>query len=414
MATPEKYRNKYRVRWTDHLGKRQCKLYETHREAQRALRQFEADVDAIKAGAKAAPPEPHTFEELFDYWLKYRAVLKASEKDDQSIIRVHLRPAFGKLKLTEFGLQHLDAFKARRSKENAKTTCNILTLLNTMLGVARDLKWLVDPPRIRKPRLEDDELRFLPTEEDILKVLTAARRSGEDAYVLYATAIYTGMRQGELAGLHWADVDLDRKRITVRRSFKKGTKTGKIRHLPIFDVLLPILRDWKQFKSGPLVFPNKAGEMHAQCAWIFSDRFYKILDDAGYERPVNDQKWRHFINFHSLRHTFASQWIRRGGRLEKLQKLMGHESIQMTMRYAHLAPDAFEEEYGRFAAIEVPERAVEVAEVVEPKVKVTPKAKGQGGGASNVPKPPRPKATTAGRRGQALRGTRATRSKRAG
>ena len=53
------------------------------------------------------------------------------------------------------------------------------------------------------------------------------------------------------------------------------------------------------------------------------------------------------MRFHDLRHTFASQWVLKGGDLFKLQKILGHQSVQMTMRYAHLAPDAFREDYQR-------------------------------------------------------------------
>jgi integrase len=53
------------------------------------------------------------------------------------------------------------------------------------------------------------------------------------------------------------------------------------------------------------------------------------------------------VRFHDLRHTFASPWAARGGDLFKLRKILGHHSAQMTMRYAHLAPDAFKDDYAR-------------------------------------------------------------------
>ena len=53
------------------------------------------------------------------------------------------------------------------------------------------------------------------------------------------------------------------------------------------------------------------------------------------------------FRFHDLRHTFASHWVMRGGDLFKLQKILGHSSIEITLRYAHLAPHAFADDYGR-------------------------------------------------------------------
>lgn len=60
-----------------------------------------------------------------------------------------------------------------------------------------------------------------------------------------------------------------------------------------------------------------------------------------------DRKLRRYIRFHDLRHTFASQWVMKGGDLFKLQKILGHKTVQMTMRYAHLAPNAFAEDFKR-------------------------------------------------------------------
>ena len=71
-------------------------------------------------------------------------------------------------------------------------------------------------------------------------------------------------------------------------------------------------------------------------------------------------KERSYITFHGLRHTFASHWVMEGGDIFKLQKILGHQSIELTMRYAHLKPDAFTGDYARFAPYEPA-----VAKVVE-------------------------------------------------
>ncbi len=60
-----------------------------------------------------------------------------------------------------------------------------------------------------------------------------------------------------------------------------------------------------------------------------------------------DGKERRYIRSHDLRHTFASHWVMKGGDLFKLQKILGHKTVQMTMRYAHLAPHAFAEDFKR-------------------------------------------------------------------
>ena len=354
MAKPEPYRNKYRIRWTDHLGKRRCELHEHFRDAQKAITKHEANAEAIRVGMKDAPPPVRTFEDLVAYWVANRAIHKRSKKDDASIIRRHLTPFFGTMQLIEIGVAHIDSFRATKMELSPKTVSNLLTLLGTMLNAALDLGWLVKVPRIRKPkvRLFSKDFRYLRTDDEVQKFLDAARKEGMDAYVLYSTAIWTGMREGELAALTWRNVDLQRRIITVQASFDGPTKADEVRRVPILDVLLPILTDWRATNPCELVFPNRVDKMFDSGAWIFSDRMYKVLDAAGFERPerVKPGEYRHVIHFHSLRHTFASQWMMKGGDIFRLGQILGHKSTAMTMRYAHLAPDAFSADYGRFGS----------------------------------------------------------------
>lgn len=348
VAAPARYRDKWRVRWTDHTGKRCCALFDDFDEATRTLRARQAEADAIHAGSKPAPPVPHTFDELCDYWLEHHAPEKRSRKDDESIIRRHLRPAFGPLNLPTIGVPQLDAFRNTKRELSTKTLGNILTLLATMLRLAVDLGWLATVPRVKKPKAPgtDVAFAFLETSEQIERLLCAAAEAGVDVFVLYATAIYTGMRSGELAALRWSDVSLPRRIIAVQRSHDGPTKSGKARHVPIVDALLPILTDWRQQNPSELVFPNRDGNQHAPSARIFQERFHMVLDAAGFARPKSGRNV-HVLHFHSLRHTFASHWAMAGGDMWKLQKILGHASIDMTMRYSHLCPDAFASDYDR-------------------------------------------------------------------
>lgn len=349
MAAPERFRDKWRIRWTDHTGKRRAALCPTFDEAKRTLRAHEAEVDAIRAGAKAPPPVPHTFDELCDYWLTHHAPEKRSRKDDESIIRRHLRPAFGALELPALGVVQLDAFRQSKRELSTKTLGNVLTLLGSMLRLGVDLGWLAVLPRIKKPKPLDHRagFAFLETSEQIDRFLRAAAEAGVDVFVLYATAVYTGLRSGELAALRWSDVSLPRRMITVQRSHDGPTKNGRTRHVPIVGTLLPILTDWRKQNPSELVFPNRDGNQHAPSARIFQERLHMVLDSAGFERPKSGRNV-HALHFHSLRHTFASHWAMSGGDMWKLQRILGHQSIDMTMRYSHLCPDAFAADYDRF------------------------------------------------------------------
>jgi site-specific recombinase XerD len=93
--------------------------------------------------------------------------------------------------------------------------------------------------------------------------------------------------------------------------------------------------------------------------WIFQEVLHRVL--VGAELPLVERggKLKRYLHFHDLRHTFASHWVMKGGDLFKLQKILGHKTVQMTMRYAHLQPAAFREDYASFAV-----RGAEPASVI--------------------------------------------------
>lgn len=351
MAKPTRHRNKWRIRWTDHTDKRRSAVFDDHKTAKAELARREAEVEEINRGLRAPPmSREHSFDELCDYWLENRAARKRSRKDDESIIRRHLRPSFRGVPVADIGLDRVDAFVRSRSQLSPKTTSNILTLLISMLNVAFDLDWLSRVPRIRKPSVPTfgQDFRYLRSDEEIRRFLRAAEGEGPHVFALYASAVYTGMRAGELAGLRREDVALECRLITVQRSYSGPTKTGDVRHVPILDPLVPILRRWCLRTAGELMFPNQRGTMHGRSARIFQEVLKRVLAAGRFPTVCRRGKQRGYITFHDLRHTFASHWMMRGGDLFKLQKILGHKSVEMTLRYAHLAPTAFAEDYDRF------------------------------------------------------------------
>jgi len=354
VAKPTKHRGKWRIRWIDQKGERQSAVFDDYRRAQTELSRHQVEVEEIKRGVRNAPPPEKTFGDVCDYWLENRAPRKRSAKDDESIIRRHLRPAFGAMKVREVGVEDVDAYVTEKidgEELSDKTVANHVTLLGTMLRTATTFKvpWLVAAPRFRKPKvaLFGRDYQWLRSDDEVRRFLAAT--SGEDEYVavLYTLAVYAGMRAGEIAGLEWSDVDLERRLLTVQRSFDGPTKSDRVRYVPILDPLLPVLRAWRLRHPGRLVFTNQAGTMLQPSARVFQEVLHRVLARARFPRIQRSGKERPYLRFHDLRHTFASLWVMKGGDLFKLQRILGHQSVQMTMRYAHLAPEAFREDYGR-------------------------------------------------------------------
>lgn len=149
------------------------------------------------------------------------------------------------------------------------------------------------------------------------------RLAGDYLKPLVLLALNTGMRRGELFSLGWEDVDFSRKQLVVRG---EKAKSGHSRYLPLNSEAFSVLEKWNAVSSGDLVFPNPitGGQMtDIKSSWT------KLRLIAQVEN----------FRFHDLRHTFASNLVRAGVDLYRVKELLGHSTIQMTERYAHLAPE---------------------------------------------------------------------------
>jgi len=128
----------------------------------------------------------------------------------------------------------------------------------------------------------------------------------------------TGMRRGELLALKWASVDMKGKQITIEGA---TAKAGQTRHIPLNTEALEVLKHWKaQAPDSERLFPIDTG---------FKTAWAHLLERAKIEK----------FRWHDLRHHFASRLVQRGVPLNTVRELLGHGSMAMTLRYAHLAPD---------------------------------------------------------------------------
>jgi integrase len=184
----------------------------------------------------------------------------------------------------------------------------------------------LDRPRPAK-RLDIDVLE--PAE---VGQLVAAAESESDA-ALFATAAFTGLRQGELLALRWRDVDFPAATIRVTRAFTHGAlttpKSNRARAVPMAPDVADRLRDLFVAQHAPhdeaLVFPGPGGDF--QVARLLSRRYIAALARAGLRR----------LRFHDLRYTFGTRMVAHVDLLE-LREMMGHASITTTERYLHYRP----------------------------------------------------------------------------
>ena len=178
MARPFRINTKsgWWIRYTDELGKRRKKCFEAHAAAQQALDREKARVAEVKRGLRDPTPPTKLYNDLADYWTEFKVPQKRSGEDDLSMMKAHLRPFFGEMRLAEIGVAAVDRYLAEKSALSKKTVNNHLTLLITQLNLAFELRWIARVPRIKKPkvRIFDADYSFLRTKDEIRRFLVAA------------------------------------------------------------------------------------------------------------------------------------------------------------------------------------------------------------------------------------------------
>jgi integrase len=254
---------------------------------------------------------------------------KASEVEAKnSILRVHLLPAFGARELDRISVAEVEEYKARKleSKMARKSINNQLTVLRKILATAVEWRVIASVPQIKWLKPPAPEFDFL-TFEEASRLISAVATEWRAAVTI---ALRTGLRQGELRALRWSDVDLQCCRLVVRRAVWRDIvstpKNGKVREVALSQQAAEILREHP--RRGELVFCAPDGSMLSKGAMKWP--LWNACREAGLRK----------IGWHTARHTFASHLVMRGAPIKAVQELLGHSTIEMTMRYAHLSPDA--------------------------------------------------------------------------
>ena len=337
----------WQIRFRDRLGQRfERGGFATRQAAESALQ------DAFAAVERGGFSEitPIGFADFAARWIETyaRPNTKASTcRDYEGSIRNHLVPYFGNVELrhiTREMVQRYLADKARSRKADGTPTWTPKTINGTLVPLREMLSHAVDwgyletsPAAMVKP------LRREPTEREILSPdeLAVVLEAAEGQYaLLFRMAALLGLRRGELLGLRWDDLELERRRLHVRQTYTNtGFGSPKSRAGRRVVPLTPgIVRELRRHRLGApsnehgLVFASSVGTpidpRNLVTAW------HRSLRAAGVR----------MLAFHSLRHTAVSLMIAHEGLNPKqLSAVIGHASIQLTYdTYGHLMPDAFE------------------------------------------------------------------------
>lgn len=308
----------------------QCGTFATISKAKEFIQRTEA---AMKEGRylKTIEAKKHTLGELVDRYI--RDILPRKPKSNrQQLMQLNWwKEQLGYRLLSDLTpsviAEHRDLLSREKTVKgevrSPSTVVRYLAVLSHALTVAvKEWEWLDDTPmrKVTKPQEPRGRVRYLDDDER-MRLLEACKESSNPyIYIIVVLALSTGMRQGEILGLTWKDVDLEKQRIILQE-----TKNGERRTVPLSEYILELLKEFscKRGQDSILLFPGQDPKKPTDIRFAWE----KALQDA----MILD------FRFHDLRHTFASYLAMRKASIIELKSLLGHKSASMTARYSHLS-----------------------------------------------------------------------------
>lgn len=293
----------------------------------------EGENPARAAYARHAGICPKFEEFVNDSYLPHIRSYKRCVSADVTLLNNHLLPEFGRLRMNEISRERVQSFQREKVADGYKPAyCNrFLVLLSFCFNLA--IKWEIagvtkNPVKWVSLLKANNKIERFLNKEESSRLLAAINLSPNPMLKYFVPlALLTGMRKREILDAKWQDIDWDRMLWLIPHS-----KSGYSRHVPLTEASamvladlkrkLPELMSKKEFLDNPWVIPN----------WRTGKPFKSIFnawDSARRKAGLGD------LRIHDLRHSFASALVNQGIPIYDVQKLLGHQDVKTTQRYAH-------------------------------------------------------------------------------
>ncbi len=308
----------------------QTATFEKRHDAKRWAQQTEA---AIREGRhfKTSEAKKHTLNDLIE---RYSADFLPNYPNNAKDKRYQLawwKQKIGKYLLADITPALISEYKDKLSQEitpkgtkkSPSTVVRYLAALSHVLSIAvKEYQWIEDNPvqKITKPKEPKGRSRYLSDIEREALLIECKKSKNSYLYLAVVIALSTGIRKSELMNLTWSNVDLKNCRIVLYK-----TKNGETRSVPLTHLALTMLKKHERNRplTSTLVFPSKNNKkpLDLRSAW----------ETAIKNANIEDFRW------HDLRHSCASYLAMNGASLTEIAEILGHKSIQMSKKYAHLS-----------------------------------------------------------------------------
>ena len=296
-----------------------------------------------------------TTEKLLTEWLEtyQKEHIKARTYSRyKGLISMHIVPTLGEQNISAVGRREIQEFLTQQKKDgnmrngeklSATSTNMMLSILNLAFEYACDMEYIEENPcvRVRRTKAEAKKIEAFTVDEQRAIERKIARSDDRRLHGILL-CLYTGLRIGELLGLTWNDVDLDRGVIKITKTvYREKNDSGmwqlcvdtpktkaSDRVIPLPEYITDMLRQDFETAKTPYVIENKKGERMSIRSYQYL--FEKLTERAGVRK----------LNFHALRHTFATRAIECGMDIKTVADIMGHQNASITLnRYAHCMLD---------------------------------------------------------------------------
>lgn len=299
--------------------------FERKTDADRWARETEADMGRRRYFPQHEA-ERHTLADLVERQLEAVKMDRPHDYERQKVLLGWWKDKLGAHTLAtitpELLGRHRDDLQTKEGLSPGTVNRYLSALSKAFSNAVKEWHWLPDNPlsRVNKKPEPRGRVRYL-SDDERAALLEACRNSEyKPLRLIVLFAMTTGMRRGELFGLRWQDIDLER-----RVAVLQDTKNGDRRSVPIVPEVADLLREHgkvRKLGNDAVFAPDGAAEV-----WLFDKAWYQALKDA----KIKD------FRFHDLRHTAASYLAMSGATTAEIAAVLGHRTLQMVKRYAHLS-----------------------------------------------------------------------------